>query len=142
MAGQGTEMKKHVFLLFVLVEIFFHAVSSPATPKEIHSFSTPAQQMLFENLTQNLRCLVCQNQSLADSDAGLAKDLRNEIYQLIIQGNNEEQIKNYLTVRYGKFILFKPPLSASTFILWFGPFILLLFGLLFMYSFVRGKNTQ
>jgi cytochrome c-type biogenesis protein CcmH len=80
-------------------------------------------------LLQELRCLVCQNQDLADSNAGLASDLRNEVQALVQKGQSNEAIKAYLQARYGDFILFKPPLKATTALLWFGPFIFLGLGL-------------
>ncbi len=84
--------------------------------------------MRYQKLTSELRCLVCQNENLADSDAPLAKDLRQQIQQRISQGQSDEEIITYLTDRYGEFILFKPSLSAKNFLLWFGPFLFLIFG--------------
>ena len=82
------------------------------------------QQIIFENLLEELRCLVCQNQSLADSASGLATDLRDEVYQMVIQDNSQQTIKTFLVERYGNFVLYDPPLNPSTSILWFAPFIL------------------
>ena len=79
-------------------------------------------------LSEELRCLVCQNQSLSDSSAELAVDLRNQVKALIEQGKSDAQIKSYLVDRYGDFVLFKPPVQANTWLLWFGPFLLLLLG--------------
>ncbi|WP_454784079.1 cytochrome c-type biogenesis protein [Legionella sp. WA2024007413] len=82
----------------------------------------------FNHLLKDLRCLVCQNQDLADSNAELAKDLRAQVYQMVKQGKSDSEISDYLTARYGDFILFKPPVKSVTFLLWFGPFLFLLFG--------------
>ena len=79
-------------------------------------------------LSEELRCLVCQNQSLSDSSADLAVDLRNQVKALIEQGKTDAQIKAYLVDRYGDFVLFKPPVQANTWLLWFGPFLLLFLG--------------
>ena len=107
--------------------LFFFAIPTFAqTSASI--FATPAQQQQFQNLTEQLRCLVCQNESLWDSQAPLAKDLRAEIYQKIMAGESEQAIKEYLVARYGEFILFKPHLNTTTYVLWLTPFILLLGG--------------
>jgi len=91
---------------------------------KIYSFENTNQQIIFENLLEELRCLVCQNQSLADSASGLATDLRDEVYQMVIQDNSQQTIKTFLVERYGNFVLYDPPLNPSTSILWFAPFIL------------------
>ena len=91
---------------------------------KIYSFENSNQQIIFENLLEELRCLVCQNQSLADSASGLATDLRDEVYQMVIQDNSQQTIKTFLVERYGIFVLYDPPLNSSTSILWFAPFIL------------------
>lgn len=96
---------------------------------EIYPFKTPQQQAQFRGLLRDLRCLVCQNQDLADSNAGLAKDLRNEVYTHVQAGEGDDEIMRYLTQRYGDFILFKPPVKAVTSMLWFGPFLFLAIGL-------------
>jgi cytochrome c-type biogenesis protein CcmH len=74
--------------------------------------------------------MVCQNQTLSDSNADLAVDLRNQVKAMIEQGQSDTQIKRYMVDRYGDFVLFKPPVQANTWLLWFGPFVLLLFGAL------------
>jgi cytochrome c-type biogenesis protein CcmH len=79
-------------------------------------------------LTQNLRCLVCQNESLAASQADLAKDLREEVREMIKKGMTDKQITDYLVARYGDFVLYDPPVKETTLLLWYGPFALLLIG--------------
>ena len=103
---------------------------------KIYSFENSNQQIIFENLLEELRCLVCQNQSLADSASGLATDLRDEVYQMVIQDNSQQTIKTFLVERYGNFVLYDPPLNPSTGILWFAPFILaiLAVGLVIFFS--------
>ena len=86
----------------------------------------PAMALRLKRLESELRCLVCQNQTLADSEAGLAQDLRNQVEELALQGMSDEQIKSWLQDRYGDFVLYRPPVRASTWVLWFGPFVLLL----------------
>jgi cytochrome c-type biogenesis protein CcmH len=85
-------------------------------------------------LAEELRCLVCQNQTLADSQADLAADLRQEIRELMQKGQSDEQIKRYLVARYGDFVLYRPPLKATTWLLWFGPAALLVAGLAALYA--------
>lgn len=103
-------------------------LSSFAVARDIYSFDTPIKQYRFDRMTAELRCLVCQNESLADSNAGLAKDLRAEIYDKIQRGYEDAAIKQYLLQRYGEFILFKPALNHVTLFLWTFPFILLVIG--------------
>lgn len=86
---------------------------------------TPAQQARMKTLSEELRCLVCQNQTLADSNAELAGDLRNQVHELIASGRDNEQIKEYLVARYGDFVLYRPPVQRNTALLWAGPFALL-----------------
>lgn len=95
-------------------------------PTDLYVFNSDTQRQTFTELTQQLRCLVCQNESLADSTAPLAQDLRGEIYQQIQQGKTSDQVKAYLLTRYGQFILFKPKMTPATAILWCAPFIFLL----------------
>lgn len=89
-------------------------------------FPNAAEQARYDALISTLRCLVCQNQTLADSEAGLAQDLRKIIHDRIIAGQSDEQIKRFLVARYGDFVLYRPPLQENTWLLWFGPFLLLL----------------
>jgi cytochrome c-type biogenesis protein CcmH len=79
-------------------------------------------------LAEELRCLVCQNQTLADSNAPLAEDLRNQIRERMREGNSDAQVVDYLVARYGDFVLYRPPLKATTVLLWFGPLLLLAAG--------------
>lgn len=84
----------------------------------------------FSHLLKDLRCLVCQNQDLADSNADLAKDLRDQVYRLVQEGKSDSEIRDYLTSRYGDFILFRPPVKGVTYLLWFGPALFLVLGIL------------
>ncbi len=92
-------------------------------------FETEQEAALYLQLTKDHRCLKCQNQNLADSAAGIAQDLKREIYQRVRRGETAEQISAYLVARYGDFVLYKPPFKATTYVLWIGPFILLLLAL-------------
>ena len=86
------------------------------------------QEQVFRELTKELRCPKCQNQDIADSNAGLAKDLRDKTYQMVRGGKDKEEIVEYMVARYGNFILYNPPLMASTLILWLGPLLVILIG--------------
>ncbi|MCB1598069.1 MAG: cytochrome c-type biogenesis protein CcmH [Gammaproteobacteria bacterium] len=88
----------------------------------------PAQQAVFDHLTNEVRCLVCQNQTIADSTAPLAIDLRREIRQMLEAGRSEEEIKTFLLDRYGDFVLYRPRWQANTALLWLAPVLLLLIG--------------
>jgi cytochrome c-type biogenesis protein CcmH len=96
----------------------------------LYPFDTAKQDAQFFHLLKELRCLVCQNQDLSDSNAGLAKDLREHVYELVKKGKSDNEIIHYLTARYGDFILFNPPVKPLTAFLWFGPVLFLLVGLL------------
>jgi len=100
-------------------------------------FANRQQEVRFEHLTRQLRCLVCQNQDLADSQAELAGDLRQEVFELMQSGKSDAQIKQYLVDRYGDFVLYRPPLQNNTYLLWLLPLVLLLGG-----AWVVRRNIQ
>jgi cytochrome c-type biogenesis protein CcmH len=93
---------------------------------DIMQFEYPAQEARYHELIKELRCLVCQNQNLADSDADLARDLRDKAYEMIIAGRSDQEIVDYMVDRYGDFVLYRPPIKTSTIVLWVGPFVILL----------------
>jgi len=101
----------------------------------------PALEKRTMDLAEKLRCLVCQNQTLAESTAGLAIDLKNEIREKFAQGQSESQIVAYLVARYGDFVLYRPPFKAITALLWLGPLILLLAGLLWLYRILARRRS-
>ena len=105
-------------------------------------FSSAAEEQRFKALTEELRCLVCQNQSLADSNAELAHDLRREVFRLMKQGKTDEQIMDFLVTRYSDFVLYRPRLKMSTIILWFGPFILGIIALSVLVITIKRKNRE
>jgi len=105
-------------------------------------FEDAQQQQRFQSLLEEIRCLVCQNQSLADSNAELARDLRNEVYRMVDQGESDKEIIDFLVARYGDFVLYRPPMKNTTLILWFGPFILLLLALVAIYRFVKSTRVE
>ncbi|HEU4478403.1 MAG TPA: cytochrome c-type biogenesis protein [Pyrinomonadaceae bacterium] len=93
-------------------------------------------------LSQELRCLVCQNETLAESRAGLAEDLRREIREQIKAGKTDQEIIAFLTARYGDFVLYRPRVTPTTYLLWFGPFVLLAIGLVFLYRQLKQRRVQ
>ena len=107
---------------------FFLFLSSFTWANSSYPFDSVKKEVQFNHLLKDLRCLVCQNQDLADSNAELAKDLRDQVYQMVKEGKSDSEISDYLTARYGDFILFKPPVKSITLLLWFGPFLFLLLG--------------
>jgi cytochrome c-type biogenesis protein CcmH len=113
------------FFLILFIFFFLIVPNCIARVENNFTFIAHVEEERFHHLISELRCLVCQNQSLADSNAPLAIDLKNEIFQKIQSGLTDEEIKHYLVERYGDYILFKPSVSKTTFILWLGPFIFL-----------------
>lgn len=116
-------MRLNCFLACCLV-----LFSSVVSANSLYPLDTVKQDAQFSHLLKELRCLVCQNQDLADSNAGLAKDLRDQVYALVKEGKSDSEIIDYLTQRYGDFILFNPPVKALTALLWFGPAFFLFLG--------------
>ena len=92
--------------------------------------------------SQQLRCLVCQNETLADSQAMLAMDLKQQIREQMKAGKSDKEILAYLTARYGDFVLYRPPMKRQTLLLWFGPFILLAAGLYILFRYIKGRRDQ
>ena len=100
----------------------------------------PAVEQRLHKLSQELRCLVCQNETLADSRADLAEDLRREIREQIKAGKSDKEIIEFLTARYGQFILYRPRVTPTTYLLWFGPFVLLVAGLWLLFSYIKKRR--
>lgn len=93
-------------------------------------------------LEEELRCLVCQNQTIADSHAGLASDLRREVREQLAQGKSEQEVLDFMVQRYGDFVLYRPPVKSSTWLLWFGPFLLLAAGALLLLARLRAARSR
>ncbi|MDP6673904.1 MAG: cytochrome c-type biogenesis protein CcmH [Gammaproteobacteria bacterium] len=101
----------------------------------------PEQQELYERLTEEVRCLVCQNQTIGDSSAPLAADLRREVWEMVAAGQSEQQIKTFLTDRYGDFVLYKPRYGGPAALLWLAPGLLLIFGGFVLWRVVRRRTA-
>jgi len=132
-------MGKHITLaLFLILSVLTFRASAESA--DMYPFDSPALHSRFQTLTQNLRCLVCQNENLAESNAALAKDLRRQVYVMVKQGKSSKEILDFLVTRYGDFILFRPPVKPTTYLIWYGPFVLLPFALLVLFFSVRKKS--
>lgn len=133
-------MKIHVSLIFICLLMVSHStIGQIRSVPEPMVFTNQQQQERFDKLTQELRCMVCQNQNLADSDAPLAHDLRREVHKMLQAGRSDEQIKQFMVTRYGDFILYRPPLQNNTYLLWLAPFILLLAGAFILRASIRKR---
>jgi len=108
---------------------------------EPREFPTPEQDALYHELIDELRCLVCQNQNLAESNAPLAKDLRDEIAEMVRAGKGREEVIGFLVARYGDFVLYRPPLRRDTWLLWAGPFLLVGAGLVALAMVLRRRQA-
>ena len=119
-----------IVIIFVMIQ-FISKNSYSVEPEEF--LQNPKQEMRARNISKNIRCLVCQNQSIDDSSAPLAKDLRTLIRIKVQENDTDEEIYRFLTDRYGDFILLKPPFKLNTYLLWFLPFILCMIGIFMLY---------
>jgi cytochrome c-type biogenesis protein CcmH len=108
---------------------------------EVKQFDTPEQEERYDKLIAELRCLVCQNQNLADSNAELAVDMRRKTYEMVKQNKSEKEIANFMVERYGEFVLYRPPLNSNTLLLWVGPFLILIIGLTLLVRTVRKRRA-
>lgn len=117
-----------MFKIGLILYLFWNFSLACAATVDRYPFPAEAQRQQFQGLIGELRCLVCQNQNLADSNADLAKDLRQQVYTMVLANKTDAQIKEYMTLRYGDFILFKPPFNFYTLGLWLPPLLLLMMG--------------
>lgn len=111
---------------------------------EYKKFTDPQQEQTYQTLVHELRCLVCQNQTIADSNADLAKDLRRQVYEMLGQGKSRDEIVAFMVARYGDFVMYNPLFKAKTSILWLAPVVFLLFGMVIVWVLVihnRQKTT-
>lgn len=129
-------MKKILIAMLCLVSSVVFAQTAQPTA------SDPVANKRAVALSEELRCLVCQNQSIADSNAELAVDLRRQIREQIAQGRNDTQIIDYMVERYGDFVLYRPPLKASTVVLWLGPPLLFMIGLWLLLRYLRQRRKD
>ena len=135
-----------IFLIALLMSFAISLIASPVsaqvgtdvTPPQ---FTDSAEERRFHALVSELRCVMCQNQSLADSNAQIAHDLRREVLALMRQGKSDEEVKQFLVARYGEFVLYQPHVRSKTWLLWFGPALLLLVGAVVIARIVRSRGA-
>ncbi len=145
LALENTEIKtkRSNFSCFLIVpfSLLIACLNVHATDAPVE-FSNLVLKERYYTLIAEVRCLVCQNQSLADSNADLAEDLRNEIYQMVVAGEQDDQIIQFLVERYGDFVLYRPPLKENTWLLWFGPFLLLISALVIAIVIIKKQSDE
>ncbi len=139
-------------LLAVLLTALLGAVLAAAStavraqaPRALDDYGQlqdPALQARFEHITVQLRCLVCQNESIADSNVELASDLRRQVREMLLAGQSDDAIFKFMTDRYGEFVRFNPPLETKTLFIWGAPFVMLLLGVLIVYRIVRQRSRM
>ena len=125
---------------FLLAAALAFANAAFGQASEVARPDAKVEQRL-KDLAEELRCLVCQNQTIADSNAPLAVDLRNQIREQVRQGRSDDQIRAYMVERYGEFVLYRPPVNAVTALLWAGPFLLIAIGAVLFVSIVRRRRA-
>jgi cytochrome c-type biogenesis protein CcmH len=131
-------MMKKIFLIAICVFSLGSAIANEAAPLA----DDPLTEQRLISISEEMRCLVCQNESLAGSRSDLANDLRREIRTLIKEGKSDDQIRNFMVERYGDFVLYRPPVKPVTWLLWIGPFVILAIGIAGLLMYLRRRNTS
>ncbi|MEM7017895.1 MAG: cytochrome c-type biogenesis protein [Pseudomonadota bacterium] len=129
---------KHTLTALALV---FFCLPVFAVDRNVDDFDSPEQEARYKTLLKELRCVLCQNQSLADSNAEIAQSLRDQVREMLDDGKTDQEIIDFLVSRYGDFVLYNPPLQSNTYLLWLAPFLLILVGGVMLFSFVRPKKA-
>lgn len=136
-------MRFRTLILPVIFTCFFlSTAASASSTTEAALAADPVAEKRLQKLSEELRCLVCQNQTIADSNAELAQDLRREVRTMIKDGKTDKEIVDFMVVRYGDFVLYRPPVKGITLLLWGGPIALLLIGLFVLQRYVRQRATR
>lgn len=133
-------MQNIIIKILMGVLLLIHAAQ--AANVELYKFDDPNQEKTYKALTEELRCLVCQNQNIADSNAELAQDMRRKTYELVRQGQSKQQIADFMANRYGDFVLYKPPFKLKTAVLWIAPFVLLALAVWFLLRTIRARRKK
>mgnify|MGYP005814061139 CR=1 FL=1 len=129
-------IKTFTFIIIVL------NISVASSNIQVYKFDDPKKEQRFNLLVQELRCPKCQNNNLADSNSELAVDLKQIVYEKVLSGETNQEITDYLKARYGDFISYRPPLNPSTWFIWFGPFVFLAIGGLFVFRFIASRKIS
>jgi cytochrome c-type biogenesis protein CcmH len=135
--GNSAAMYILAFLLFAFAFLASNASAQAIDPLP---FRDHAEELRFQHLTGELRCLVCQDENLADSNANFARDLRHKVFELMQQGKSDAEIKQYLVDRYSDFVLYDPPVNHRTWLLWFGPLLILIAGGVVVVNTIRKRS--
>jgi cytochrome c-type biogenesis protein CcmH len=135
--GRNMAMLLSGMLLTLLLSLACAAQAQSEQMQLPPTFQNAGEEQRFHALLAELRCVMCQNQSLADSDAQIAKDLRREVLNLMREGRSDDEIRDFLVARYGEFVLYRPRMSASTWLLWFGPLAFVLGGMIVAFRLSR-----
>mgnify|MGYP002713053244 CR=1 FL=1 len=129
------------FFGVILLLIGLFNLNSAFARIEAYTFETEQQEATYKKLIHELRCLVCQNQNLADSNAELALDMRHKTYEMVKDGHSEQEIVDFMVARYGDFVMYRPPVKSTTLFLWYGPAILLLLAVVVVTVFIRKQKA-
>ncbi|HBY88140.1 MAG TPA: cytochrome c-type biogenesis protein CcmH [Colwellia sp.] len=129
-------------IFIVTLILALSANTAMASPVDTYEFNDEVTKIRFQALSKELRCPKCQNQNLADSNSPIAADLRRELYELLQQGKADSEIVDFMVDRYGEFVLYRPRVSELTYVLWFGPAILILLGIFVVIVIVRRKPVD
>lgn len=132
-------LNRMLFIVVMITTAFLVVTSAKASPVETFEFQNEVTKVRFQALSKELRCPKCQNQNLADSNSTVASALRLELYNLLIQGKSDGEIIDLMVGRYGEFVLYRPRVSSITYILWFGPVLLILIGIIVVIVILRKK---
>ena len=129
-------------LALIAAIAFASATAHARTIFEPRDFSTPEHEQRYRTLVDELRCLVCQNQTIAESNADLASDLRREVYRMVEDGRSEDEIAGFMVARYGDFVLYRPVIRGETLLLWAGPFLFAAAGLTVLFLHLRRSRRE
>jgi cytochrome c-type biogenesis protein CcmH len=133
----------HPLLRFIYIVFFSVYVSLSMASINLYQFENSQQEQDFKTLTFELRCLVCQNQNLADSNAELAEDLKKQVYTMLVNENkSKDEIVNFMVQRYGDFVMYKPPVKNTTYFLWIGPLLFLIIGFWLVIKVIKNAARQ
>jgi cytochrome c nitrite reductase accessory protein NrfF len=143
-SGKGWCLVRQIVAASAAVLVLLLSVTTCvfATPVDTYEFTSLKNQQRAMSLAHELRCPQCQNQNLIDSNSPVARDLRMQVYKMVEEGRNDAEIIDFMTSRYGDFVLYKPKVESKTYLLWWGPVGLLLFGLMIGWVFIRNQRQR
>lgn len=133
---------RNLTLTLCLFLSVFSSATFAASAIDTFEFESIEQEQVFHDLTKVLRCPKCQNQNISDSNAELAKDLRNKTYELVKEGKTQDEVVDYMVARFGNFVRYDPPITPATIFLWLGPLLFILFGFLVLYKQAKNKSRK